>query len=113
MNKFPMPRLNMNIVIYGKKNCPYCVASQKLLKEIGLKYHYYSIEKLVKEKILKKPEEIVEKVKNKTDGYQYVPMICIYGEFLGGFTELQDVLSIAVQEQTVPTLEELRQKYQF
>jgi len=113
MNKFPSPKMNMNIVIYGKKNCPYCIAAQKLLKDVGLKYHYYGIEKLVKEKILNKPEDIIEKLRNKTNGYQYVPMIFIYGEFLGGFTELQDVLNIAFQETKVPTLEELRQKYHF
>lgn len=108
-----MPKMNMNIVIYGKNNCPYCVAAKKLLKEIGLKFHYYGIEKLVKEKVLKKPEDIIEKLSDKTGGYQYVPMVFIYGEFLGGFTELQEVLSIAVQERDVPTLEELRIKYQF
>jgi len=111
MKRFPYPRSNMNIVIYGKKKCYFCKAAKNLLDKVGLSYTYYDINDLVKKKILKKPGDIIDILGNKTNNYKTVPMIFIYGDFLGGFTQLHELINHMMHFKNVPTLNELSKNF--
>ena len=114
MKRFPLPRSNMSIVIYGKKDCKYCTAAKRLLDDIGLKYTYYSIEQLVKDKIINKPTDLLNILKEKKkmpEKFNTVPIIFHFGEFLGGFSQLHDIISIAKPNKIYPTLDDLCKKY--
>jgi glutaredoxin 3 len=68
--------------IYTKDNCGYCVSAKTLLKQKNLEYTEYKI-----------PEDISrEQVMEKFPGIRTVPVILEDEKFIGGFSELQQVL---------------------
>ena len=70
------------ITIYGKTQCPYCDAAKALCEQKGLEYEY----KQLGEDFDK--EEMMETF----PGARTFPQIIVFGEKIGGFTELKEKL---------------------
>ena len=74
----------VQIILYSKKNCGYCVKAKNLLKNLGLEYtekkfeDFSDVEKLF--------EDIGKNVKS-------MPQIKINGELIGGYNQLVEYLA--------------------
>ena len=68
----------MDILIYSKDNCPFCVRAKQLLTAKGLPFKEINLEG--------KEKELAE-LKART-GWRTVPQIFIDNKLIGGFTEL-------------------------
>jgi glutaredoxin len=90
---FPYPDNKHYIYIYGKKDCPYCIAAEQLMKENNFDYKYYKIEDLIKNGFVKDNIDFINKI-NKFIGKQYktVPMIFINTKFIGGYDKFLELL---------------------
>ena len=88
-HRFPYPRSNMHIVVYGIEGCPFCVETQKLLDENNLKYTYYNIDTLINQKVIRDSSEFREKLHSRIGSYAFVPIIFVDGKFIGGLRELK------------------------
>lgn len=72
--------------IYGAKWCKSCVKAKDLLESCNIKYTYHDLGN--KESTSK----VIEEFKKITDEYAYIPMIFNYDEFIGGFTDLEEMI---------------------
>lgn len=71
-----------NIKIYTTNYCPYCVGAKEMLKQNGIAYEEIDVTD---------DAELRQKLSEENDGYQTVPMIFIDDEFIGGFSDLQQL----------------------
>jgi glutaredoxin len=69
----------MNIKVYSKTNCPYCVSAKNWLKQRG-----YAYEEIVIDNDSER-QKFYESVGN---GVRTVPQIYVDGERIGGFQDL-------------------------
>jgi glutaredoxin len=69
----------MNIKVYSKTNCPYCVSAKNWLKQRG-----YVYEEIVMDNDSER-QKFYESVGN---GVRTVPQIFVDGERIGGFQDL-------------------------
>jgi len=69
----------MNIKVYSKTNCPYCVSAKNWLKQRG-----YAYEEVVMDNDGER-QKFYESVGN---GVRTVPQIYVDGERIGGFQDL-------------------------
>ena len=67
-----------NVIVYGTRYCPYCVASRQLLSSKGIEYKYVAVDN---DQALR--AEIAER-----SGQSTVPQIWIGEQHIGGFTDL-------------------------
>ena len=67
------------IKIYSSNWCGYCKAAKNLLIELNLEYKEINIEKA----------NISREELHKLSGQYTVPQICINGDFIGGYQDLQ------------------------
>lgn len=72
----------MDITIYTTKTCIYCNLAKKLLKDKNLKFTEINVEENLN--ILK---ELIKKTNHKT-----VPQVFVNKIFIGGYTELCELL---------------------
>ncbi|KJV57554.1 glutaredoxin family protein [Orientia chuto str. Dubai] len=70
-----------SIYVYTKPNCPYCVNAKLLLKQKSVAF---------KEIDISSNQQLHEKLKQETF-QNTVPYIFIYGQFIGGYLQLQDL----------------------
>lgn len=82
----PKPSDNTNWTIYGVKKCPYCVKAKELAKEKEIDHVYVNIEKYMTK------GEFKQIMANKTDNYNFVPIIFNKNKFIGGFTQMESIL---------------------
>jgi glutaredoxin 3 len=68
----------MDIVVYTKESCPFCVRAKQLLNAKGLPFKEINLEG--------KEKELAD-LKART-GWRTVPQIFINDKLIGGFTEL-------------------------
>lgn len=68
----------LNVTIYTKKFCPFCVRAKQLFDQLGVSYEEIDVRQ--------HPEKRVEA--QKKYNWPTVPMIVINGEFIGGSDEL-------------------------
>lgn len=71
----------MNIEIYTKPSCPYCINAKKLISSKNLEYTEYTVGK---DGITK--QTIIDRLNGGT--ISTVPQIFIDGNHIGGYTEL-------------------------
>lgn len=71
----------MNIKIYTKGGCPFCVKAKNLLNTNGISFSEINLEH--------QERSVIDALIAKTN-YRKVPQIFINDEFIGGFTELQE-----------------------
>lgn len=69
----------MEIIVYSKLNCGYCVKAKTLLKNLGLKFTEKKLEEFSSVDALL--EDIGKKVRS-------MPQIKIDGELVGGYNQL-------------------------
>ena len=67
-----------NVIVYGTRYCPYCVAARQLLSSKGIEYRYVAVDN---DQALR--AEIAER-----SGQSTVPQIWIGERHIGGFTDL-------------------------
>jgi glutaredoxin 3 len=67
-----------NVIVYGTRYCPYCVAATQLLSSKGVEYKYVAVDN---DRGLR--AEIA-----KRSGQSTVPQIWIGKQHIGGFTDL-------------------------
>ncbi|QES95673.1 glutaredoxin [Orientia tsutsugamushi] len=70
-----------NIYIYTKPTCPYCLNAKSLLNQKSVSF---------KEIDISNNQQLHEKLKQATS-QTTVPYIFIYGQFIGGYMQLQDL----------------------
>ena len=73
------------IQIYGKPDCPYCVAAKQLAESKGIEFDYKTLN------VHFTRDELLEKFPRA----RTFPQIEMNGEYVGGFTELKARLSSA------------------
>lgn len=71
----------VEVQIYSKDYCPYCKKAKMLLDTLDLKYVEHNVEE----------EGEFEKLKEKT-GHMTVPQIFIGENFIGGASELENLI---------------------
>ena len=69
----------MEVVIYGKDNCPYCDMAQKLCAQKGVEFEY---------KKLGRDFDALEMATEFPNARTF-PQIIFKGEKIGGYTELE------------------------
>lgn len=74
----------MNIKIFYKENCSYCVRAKMLLKSKGLQYEQYLVDTT--------SQLDIDRVKKELgiDNFKTVPQISIDGKHIGGYNELKE-----------------------
>jgi glutaredoxin 3 len=73
-----------NIIIYSKKECPYCIKAKDLLKTLNLEYN-----EIILDPSNENYKETVDELKQKYNHYTF-PFIIVNDIFLGGFKELDN-----------------------
>jgi ribonucleoside-diphosphate reductase alpha chain len=71
---------NQETIVYGKPSCPYCDAAKSLLEAKGIEYTYVDIVE---------QNKTAAEVTGRPD-VRTVPQIYIEGNYIGGFTDLQN-----------------------
>lgn len=85
----PMPKKNMGWVVYGKKNCSFCVNACSWFELNQISYRYYDIDKFISEKRIQNINEVYEYLgKKRIKNHKTVPLIFYNGVFIGGYTDL-------------------------
>ena len=74
----------MSIIIYSKKECPYCVKAKDLLKSLNLEYN-----ETIMDPSTDDYKQTVDGLKEKYN-HKTFPFIIINNEFIGGFKELEN-----------------------
>lgn len=69
-------------VVYGKDNCPFCVKAKELLESKGMDYQYVDIDKIS-----------IDTLWFRSQDYKTVPQIFMDESHVGGYEELELILS--------------------
>jgi len=69
----------MEIIIYSKENCTYCVKAKSLIKNLGLDFEEKKLESF------DSPEKMFEDIGKQV---RSMPQIKINGELVGGYNQL-------------------------
>ena len=77
----------MDVIIYGKDNCHYCDAAQRLCEQVGLSYEYIK---------LGRDFDALEMAEEFPSARTF-PQIILKGEKIGGFTDLQAELKDGIE----------------
>ena len=72
----------MNLVIYGKANCPWCDKAKDLAEFYDIRYDYKDVGK----------KDILEEMKFLVPGAKTVPQILIDSIAIGGYQEFKEYL---------------------
>ena len=67
-----------NVIVYGTRYCPYCVAATQLLSSKGVEYEYIAVDN---------DQELRSEIAERS-GQFTVPQIWIGEQHIGGFTDL-------------------------
>lgn len=86
----PLPDKEVEFTIYGAPNCDYCTKSKRVLDTADQQYLYHNIDEFGQSRketfdFFKREGLIPETVKT-------IPLIFVYGKFIGGYTELNKYL---------------------
>tara|TARA_Y100000356_G_scaffold134917_1_gene145626 strand:- start:1535 stop:1762 length:228 start_codon:yes stop_codon:yes gene_type:complete len=72
----------MNVVIYGKTQCPYCVKAKMVCEQRGFDYEYYEMG----------TDFQLDFILLKFPGAKTFPQIIVDGTHVGGYTEMMELL---------------------
>ncbi len=86
-----MPNLEDEYTIYGAPNCELCTKSKFILDNIHEKYIYYNIDEYNQPR--KDTFDQFKTLKLIEDNVKLIPLIFIYGKFIGGYKELNMYLN--------------------
>jgi glutaredoxin 3 len=75
------------VKIYTRENCVYCTNAKNILVNRGYLYEEIKVED-------ENTESVKESLKDKTDSYDYYPIIFVDNVFLGGYKELKEYVDM-------------------
>ena len=81
----------VDVKLYTKSYCPYCQGALGLLKELGVKYENIDVTS----------DDSKLKPVQKKENYYTVPMIYVKGKFIGGFSDLQELVDSGKVEKLI------------
>lgn len=73
-------------ILYGIPNCSFCQKSKQLLDEMKFLYNYNEIK-------IEKKSEFLDNMSKKTNNQRTYPLVFHRGEFVGGYSELEEYLA--------------------
>lgn len=71
----------MKTIVWSKDNCPYCVKAKQMLTQKGIQFEERKIDGVAWTR-----EQLFEAV----PGARTVPQIFLHGEYVGGYSELEE-----------------------
>jgi glutaredoxin 3 len=71
------------ITVYTTSYCPYCIQAKRILNQHGLVFEEVGLDG---------KDELRQKLSLENNGYRTVPMIFFGDTFIGGYTELRDLI---------------------
>lgn len=77
-------------IIYGADKCPFCNKAKDLLDNNNKQYVYYDI--------TDKKTKIMNELADKTNNQRTVPIIFDNQKFIGGYTELSNIILFQLDE---------------
>lgn len=80
----------MIFILYGLPNCSYCLKAKELLNDMGIIYEYKEIKQENKTKFL-------DEMSSKTNNQRTFPLVFHRGNFIGGYTELDEYLAFHLE----------------
>jgi glutaredoxin len=72
----------MNVVIYGKKQCPFCDKAKMVCEQRGFDYEYYEMDK----------DFTLEFIQFKFPSAKTFPQIIVDGTHVGGYTDMMELI---------------------
>lgn len=98
MKKFPYPLKNVRITVYGRDFCKYCQRIKLFLEKVfpndlSKKYKYFDVDKIISNKQAKDYNDFLIKLEPFIGNYNTIPIIFIYGEFIGGFEQFTKIIT--------------------
>lgn len=77
--------INSNdIIMFSKTSCPYCIKAKQLLTNYPVKLRIYDLDTMYNR------QPIMDEL-SKNTGRNTVPNIFIFGNYIGGYTELKNL----------------------
>ena len=85
------------VIMFGIDGCPYCNSMEQLLSQCTQNYTKVDIVKNtgIKEDLAQELKKVKEKQVVRKDGTFTVPQLFINGVYIGGFSDLNDMLNYA------------------
>lgn len=88
--EFPYPLITHNITVYGRIGCPYCDKMKSFLKKVYTgadkkKVVYHDIFNIIDSGQAKDVNDFKKKMKPFIGDYSTVPMVFLFGDFIGGY----------------------------
>ena len=71
------------ITVYTTSYCPYCIQAKRLLSQLGLSFTEINLDD---------KDDLRAKLSAENGGYRTVPMIFLGDKFIGGYTDLKDLV---------------------
>ena len=91
MRRFPYPLKTKQLTVYGKSTCPYCQKMREIVEKIR---HvdkedaiYYDIDSIINKGNATNYPDFREKMKIFIKDYPFVPLVFVWGEFIGGYDD--------------------------
>ncbi len=78
--------IELDIVIYGKEDCPWCVKATDLLEKRGIPFEYINIS----DKENFSADQVKELITEIAPGAKTVPIVLINNRYIGGYSNLKD-----------------------
>jgi len=100
MRRFPYPLKTKQLTVYGKSTCPYCQKMKEIVEKIRLVDKddavYYDIETIINKGNATNYQDFREKMKLFIKDYPFVPLVFVYGDFIGGHDDYVKLLKSVV-----------------
>jgi len=85
----PIPKKNMGWVIYGSKQCSFCVNAKTWFDYRQIPVHYYDIDELIENKFIQDREDLFKRLgEDRIKDQKTIPIIFYKRELIGGYTDL-------------------------
>lgn len=85
----PTPKKNMGWVLYGSKQCPFCVDAKTWFDYHNIPVHYYDVDELIANKFIDSREDLFVRLgEERIRDQKTIPVIFYNGELVGGYTDL-------------------------
>jgi len=85
-----LPKTTDEYTIYGAPNCEYCTKSKFILDTLNEKYIYRNIDEYNQPR--KDTFDQLKNLKLIPENIKSIPIIFVYGKFIGGYIELNKYL---------------------
>lgn len=87
---FLLPDKEVEFTVYGAPNCDYCTKSKCVLDKMGQQYIYHNVDGFGQSR--KETFNYFKKEGLMPESTKTIPVIFVYGKFIGGYAELNKYL---------------------